>query len=95
MPNPISILSQDPEAEVGTASRIGITDVTHALILFYSIFRKMDGQERVSVIHGGTCILFRPNLIAWNARKQATISHSSTEVEYKVVANATTETILV
>jgi|KBSMisStandDraft_5_1062788.scaffolds.fasta_scaffold01223_14 hypothetical protein len=39
MPNPISILSQDPEAEVGTASRTGITDVTHALVLFfYSVF---------------------------------------------------------
>lgn len=39
MPNPISIFSQDPEAEVGTASRTGITDVTHALVLFfYSVF---------------------------------------------------------
>jgi hypothetical protein len=32
MPNPISILSKDPKAEVGTASRIGITDATHALV---------------------------------------------------------------
>lgn len=38
MPNPISIFSQDPEADVGTASRTGITDPTHALVLFYSVF---------------------------------------------------------
>jgi hypothetical protein len=36
-------------------------------------------------------MLFGPNLIAWNARKQATISCSSTEAEYKAVANATAE----
>ena len=33
------------------------------------------------------------NLIAWSARKQATVSHSSTEAEYKAVANATAELI--
>jgi histone deacetylase 1/2 len=31
------------------------------------------------------------NLVSWNARKQATISRSSTEVEYKSLANATAE----
>jgi histone deacetylase 1/2 len=34
-------------------------------------------------------------LIAWNARKQATVSRSSTEAKYKVVANATAEIIWV
>ena len=34
-----------------------------------------------------------PNLIAWSARKQATVSRSSTEAEYKSVANATAELI--
>ena len=36
-------------------------------------------------------MFFGSNLIAWSARKQATVSRSSTEAEYKVVANATAE----
>ena len=31
------------------------------------------------------------NLVSWSARKQATISRSSTEAEYKAVADATAE----
>jgi len=31
------------------------------------------------------------NLVSWCARKQATVSRSSTEAEYKLVANATAE----
>ena len=36
---------------------------------------------------------FGPNLISWSARKQATVSRSSTEAEYKALANATAKLI--
>jgi histone deacetylase 1/2 len=38
-------------------------------------------------------VFYGGNLVAWSARKQATVSRSSTEAEYKAVANATAEVI--
>jgi histone deacetylase 1/2 len=40
---------------------------------------------------GGFAIFFGSNLVSWSARKQATVSRSSTESEYKAMANATAE----
>jgi histone deacetylase 1/2 len=44
---------------------------------------------------GGHAIFFGGNLIACSARKQSTVSRSSTESEYKALANATAELIWV
>jgi hypothetical protein len=41
----------------------------------------------------GFAIYLGNNLVLWSARKQATVSQSSTEVKYKALANAMAEVI--
>jgi hypothetical protein len=41
----------------------------------------------------GFAVYIGDNLVSWNAKKQATVSQSSTEFEYKAMANATAEVI--
>jgi histone deacetylase 1/2 len=43
----------------------------------------------------GFAVFFGSNLVSWSARKQATVSSSSMEAEYKSLANATAEIIWV
>ena len=41
----------------------------------------------------GFTVFIESNLVSWSARKQATVARSSTEAEYKALANATAEVI--
>jgi len=41
----------------------------------------------------GFAVFLGSNLVSWSARKQATVARSSTEAEYKALANATAEVI--
>ncbi|XP_026452844.1 uncharacterized protein LOC113353467 [Papaver somniferum] len=40
----------------------------------------------------GYCIFLGDNLVFWSSKRQATVSHSSVEAEYRGVANAVAET---
>jgi hypothetical protein len=75
---------------VKDALKLGITFIKSSST-FLSTFSDADWAgclgDRRSI--GGFAIFVGPNLVSWSARKQATVSRSSTEAEYKALANAT------
>jgi histone deacetylase 1/2 len=81
---------------VKSTIKLGIT-FTSSTSTFLSAFSDADWagdiDDRRST--GGFAIFVGPNLVSWSARKQATVSRSSTEAEYKALANATAEMIWV
>lgn len=46
-----------------------------------------DDKKSMSIF----CIFLRKNIISWSSKKQPTITRSSTEIEYKAIANANNE----
>jgi histone deacetylase 1/2 len=69
--------------------------ITRSASTLISVFSDVDWagsiNDRRSI--GGFAIYYGDNIGSWSARKQATVSRSSTEAEYKSMANATTGVI--
>jgi hypothetical protein len=61
------------------------------LLGFFYVDRAKCLDDRRST--SGFAIFLGDNLVSWSSKKQATVSRSSVEVEYKAIANVTTKPV--
>uniref|UniRef100_A0A2N9HTS2 Reverse transcriptase Ty1/copia-type domain-containing protein n=1 Tax=Fagus sylvatica TaxID=28930 RepID=A0A2N9HTS2_FAGSY len=92
----LSTLEGEPLADptpyrsaVGALQYLAITRPDIAFVAFTDADWAGCRDDRRST--GGYCIFLGTNLVSWSCKKQATVARSSTEAEYKALANAAAE----
>jgi hypothetical protein len=82
--------------DVKGTTNLGL-QITRSLSMLVSGFSDADWARSVDDHRstGGFAMFLGSNLISWSARKHPTTSRSSTEAEYKAIANVIVEIMLV
>ncbi|XP_039122049.1 uncharacterized mitochondrial protein AtMg00810-like [Dioscorea cayenensis subsp. rotundata] len=94
---------------VGALQYLTLTspDISYAATFSHGLFIRKSSSRLLSAFYdanwagcpdnrrstSGFVVYLGPNLISWSSRKQPTVSRSSTEVEYKALANAMAELV--